>query len=249
MGRWSRLIAAEFLPWLAVADGQDWLEVGCGTGALTNVILARNAPTSILAIDASDGFVDQARAAVTSDRATFRVGNAMALDVPPASRDVVVSGLVLNFVPDRAAELAGMAAVARPGGTVGFYVWDYPNAGVGFMAAFWRAAVALNPAAAELRETVRFADCTEMGLVALARRSGLGHVRSRAIEVATVFADFDDLWVPFTLGTGPAPGYCASLDPTTRDALRAGLRQQVTAAADGRIHLTARAWAVAGTVG
>jgi SAM-dependent methyltransferase len=115
MGRWSRLIAAEFLPWLAVADGQDWLEVGCGTGALTNVILARNAPTSILAIDASDGFVDQARAAVTSDRATFRVGNAMALDVPPASRDVVVSGLVLNFVPDRAAELAGMAAVARPG--------------------------------------------------------------------------------------------------------------------------------------
>lgn len=248
MGRWSRLIAAQFVKWLDLPQGRDWLEVGCGTGALTQTILQQSAPASIVAIDASEAFADQARAVLPQGRVTVRVGNAMALELPPASRDVVVAGLVLNFLPDRGAALEGMAAVARPGGTVAFYVWDYPHEGVGFMAAFWRAAVALNPDAAALRETVRFADCTEMGLVALARRAGLQHVRSVAIEIPTVFADFNDLWEPFTLGTGPAPGYCASLDPAARDALRDGLRQQVTIAADGRIHLTARAWAVAGTV-
>lgn len=249
MGRWSRRVAAEFLPWLAMPSGLDWLDVGCGTGALTQAILQRAAPASILALDASEAFVDQARGAVASDRAVFRVGNAMALDLPSASRDVVVSGLVLNFLPDRARALAGMVTVARPGGTVGFYVWDYPSGGVGFMSAFWTAAVQLNPAAAELRETVRFADCTQAGLVGLATDAGLADVRSDAIEIPTVFADFDDLWVPFTFGTGPAPGYCASLDPGSRDALRQELARQLKVAPDGRIHLTARAWAVAGRVG
>ncbi len=129
---------------------------------------------------------------------------------------------------------------------VGFYVWDYPGGGIEFIDAFWSAARALDPAAAELAESRRFAFCTPSALSALATAAGLSDVACAPIESRSVFADFDDLWQPFTLGAGPAPGYCANLSPERRAALREVLRARLRAGPDGTLSLALRVWAVAG---
>jgi SAM-dependent methyltransferase len=249
MGRWSRQIAPLFLEWLGAGDDLDWLDVGCGTGALSAAILARCNPRSLIAIDPSQGFVDAARAAIPDRRAELEVGDAQALGLESASRDVVVSALMLNFVPDKHKALAEMKRVARPGGTIGLYVWDYPGNGVKFMHAFWAAAAALDPAASELAEDRRFAFCTPEGLSALLRGAGLARIDCRPIEVPTVFKDFEDFWHPFTLGAGPAPGYCASLEPQARQRLKDKLLASLPRRDDGSIPLKARAWALKTAVG
>jgi SAM-dependent methyltransferase len=244
MGRWSRAVAARFLDWLDMPAGRDWLDVGCGTGALSGSVVARCDPRSLIAIDPSEGFVAKARQTVADPRADFRVGDAQALALEGDSRDVVVSALALNFVPDKVKALSEMKRVVRPGGTIAFYVWDYPGGGVEFMRAFWQAAAVLDPAAADLTEDKRFPFCTPDGLSGLAATAGLGPVTCEAIEAPTVFRDFDDYWRPFTLGAGPAPGYCASLPQETREALRQKLHDSLPRGGDGTIPLKTRAWAV-----
>jgi SAM-dependent methyltransferase len=244
MGRWSRRIAPRFLEWLGAPRALDWLDVGAGTGALSGAILERCAPRSLIAVDPSEGFLAKARANLPAGRAELRVGDAQALPVDSGSRDVVVSGLVLNFVPDRERALAEMKRAARPGGRIAFYVWDYPCGGVEFMRAFWNAAIALDPAARDLGEGRRFPFCTPEGLTELAARAGLAPVECDAIEAPTVFADFDDYWRPFTLGAGPAPGYCTALSEDARERLRESLARSLPRAADGSIPLKTRAWAV-----
>jgi len=248
MGRWSRQIAPRFLDWLGPPDGLDWLEVGCGTGALSAAILARCSPNSLISMDSSEGFLAKARANVPDARAEFQVGDAQALTLETASRDVTVSALVLNFLPDKGKALAEMKRVTRVGGTVAFYVWDYPGGGVEFMRAFWRAAAALDPDARDLTEDRRFPYCTREGLADLARQAGLASVASAPVEAATVFKDFEDFWHPFTLGAGPAPGYCASLDAEARQRLKEKLRDDLPRREDGSIALRARAWAVKAVV-
>jgi SAM-dependent methyltransferase len=244
MGRWSRKVAPSFLDWLDVPNGLDWLEVGCGTGALSAGILARSNPASLIALDPSAGFVARARANVPDGRIDFQVGDAQALTLEAGSRDVIVSGLMLNFVPDRVKALSEMKRVIRPGGTVGFYVWDYPGGGVEFMRAFWNAATPLDPAAHDLTEDRRFPFCTPEGLTDLAKGAGLTSITCTPIEVPTVFRDFDDYWHPFTLGAGPAPGYCMKLEPAARQRLKEALQDSLPIAPDGSIPLKARAWGV-----
>jgi SAM-dependent methyltransferase len=247
MGRWSRQVAPRFLDWLDVPMGLDWLEVGCGTGALSSAIVARCAPRSLVSIDPSEGFLAAARANVPDARVTFQVGDAQALPLKRASRDVVASALVLNFVPDRTRALREMKRVARPGARIGFYVWDYPGGGMEVMRTFWQAAVELDPAAADLTEDKRFPFCTPEGLRKLVDDAGM-KAEITAIDVPTVFTNFDDYWRPFTLGAGPAPGYCTSLAPEARQRLKELLRATLGASEDGSIHLEARAWAVRATV-
>jgi SAM-dependent methyltransferase len=249
MGRWSRQIAPAFLDWLDVPDGVDWLEIGCGTGALSASILARCNPKSLISIDPSEGFVTKARTDVSDGRAEFQVGDAQALTVETASRDVIVSALVLNFVPDKEKALAEMKRVARSGATVGFYVWDYPGGGVEFLYAFWKAAIALDPNALDLTEDRRFPFCTPDGLIDLAKGAGLESIDCTRIEVPTVFKDFQDYWDPFTLGAGPAPGYCMSLNPQARQRLKEKLHDSLPRCKDGSIPLKTRAWAVRAMVG
>lgn len=246
MGRWSRQLAPRFLDWLDAPEGGDWLDLGCGTGSLSAAILAEARPRSLVGIDASDGFVAHAAGAIGDTRATFRQGDAQRLDLPDASCDAVVSGLVLNFVPDRRAMLREMARVVRPGGRLGFFVWDYPGGGIEFMRAFWRAAGSLDPQALDLAEGRRFPDCTEAALGALAAEVWGCETETTALSIPTRFRDFADYWTPFTLGAGPAPGYCVSLPPDRRDALRAKLESDLPKDADGGITLGARAWGVKG---
>jgi SAM-dependent methyltransferase len=245
VGRWSRLVARDFLGWLDAPTVLDWLEVGCGTGALTETIAGSCAPKRLVGIDSSSGFLDFARERLGPDRAEFREADARNLPFPAAEFDRVVSGLVLNFVPDQPRAAAEMLRVARPGGEVALYVWDYAGK-MELMRYFWDAATALDPRAAEMDEGKRFPICQPEALQRLLRVVGLIDLETRAIDVPTVFRDFDDYWSPFLGGQGPAPGYCMSLPDDTRTSLRERLRGCLPAHPDGSIHLVARAWAVRG---
>jgi SAM-dependent methyltransferase len=158
----------------------------------------------------------------------------------------VVSGLVLNFVPDPVQAVQEMTRVTRPRGRVAAYVWDYAGR-MELMRWFWDAAAALDPAAVELDEGRRFGLCQPEPLARLFQDAGLVEVGVRPIQVPTRFRGFDDYWMPFLGGQGPAPGYAMALDETQRAALREELRARLPVAADGSISLVARAWAVGGT--
>lgn len=245
VGRWSALVARELLRWLGVADDREWLDVGCGTGTLAQVVLEQSAPRRVLGVDRSDAFVAHARACAGDPRARFEVGDALALPVGDRGFDAVVSGLVLNFTSDPGRMVSEMARACRPGGTVALYVWDYAE-GMQLIRAFWDAAVALDPAARALDEAARFPVCAPEPLAALLAGAGLSAVETRAIDVPTRFADFDDYWSPFLGGQGPAPTYVTSLSPERRLALRDRIRSALPATSDGSITLRARAWAARG---
>lgn len=241
MGRWSRVIADAFLDWVAPDPGLSWLDVGCGTGALTGAILERAAPRTVRAVDPSDTFVAHAAARYTDPRVRFRTGDAASLPFDLGRFEAVTSGLVLNFVDNRAAALREFQRVLEPAGLLAFYVWDYPGRGIGLIDAFWSAAQDLEPEAADLDESRRFADCTRDGLTALCAAAGLDGAEIAVIDKTSEFADFDAFWKPFTLGAGPAPGYCQSRPPALRAALKDELRRRL---GDGPIRLPLRAWAV-----
>jgi SAM-dependent methyltransferase len=247
VGRWSRRIAAVFCAWLEPEPGRQWLDVGCGTGALTETIANNVRPTGLVSIDPSWAYLQYARERTGDRDVAFAVGDALALPFRPGSTDYAVSGLVLNFVPDPARVLAEMCRVSRPGGTVAAYVWDYAE-GMQLMRYFWDAAVTLDSAASSLDEGRRFPICRPDRLAACFQSAQLSDVRSRGIEVPTVFADFDDYWSPFLGGQGPAPGYAMSLNEDSRTQLRERLRTALPTGADGSISLVARAWAIRGTV-
>ncbi len=245
VGRWSRLVAREFLSWLAVPEESRWLDVGCGTGALSATILAFARPASVTGIDASEGYAAYAHEQVRDDRARFRQGNAQALPFEDGGFDAAVSGLVLNFLPEPSRGLAEMARVTRPGGVVAAYVWDYAGE-MQLMRRFWDAAAGLDPAARELDEGRRFPICRPEALERLFTEAGLEDVSVRAVDVPTLFRDFDDYWFPFLGGQGPAPAYAMSLTEARRGDLRERIRASLPPSGDGSIRFTARAWATCG---
>jgi SAM-dependent methyltransferase len=242
VGRWSRRVASRFLAFLAAPTGGEWLDVGCGTGALSEAALDDGGAGAVTGIDPSAGFVGFARERLDGRAASFDVGDAQDLPYAPAYFDVVVSGLVLNFVPDAALALREQRRVLKPGGVVGAYVWDYPR--MEMMARFWEAALAVDPGQVP-DEAERFAEWTHEGLAARFHGAGFANIGTTSIEVATVFADFDDLWSPFLGGQGAAPSYLATLDDPTRDGIRDVMRADLPA--HGPIELTGRAWAVKAT--
>jgi len=246
VGRWSRKIGEKFLVWLDAASGARWLDLGCGTGALTSRILKDCDPRSVIGVEPSENFLSLARQQVGDARAEFRQGSGDRIPARDGEIDVAVSGLVLNFIPDQRRALAELMRSTGPGGTIAAYVWDYAGH-VQFMRYFWDAAIALNPAAREKDEGVRFPICRPEPLRDLFRAAGLSDVVTEAIDVPTAFADFDDYWSPFLSEIAPAPGYCMSLDEAARDELRNRLRQAVPTDPDGMILMAARAWAVRGT--
>ena len=245
VGRWSRLIAREFLAWLDAPVHAAWMDVGCGSGALSQTILALMQPVSVRGVDRSPDFVAFVRMHTADPRASFAVGDAQAIPEPDAVCDVAVSGLMLNFVPEPARAAAELARIARPGGIVGVYVWDHAG-GIQLMRYFWDAVAALNPPDNALDERNRFPSFTLGDLTHLFTEAGLREVEFRSIEIPTTFRDFDDYWTPFLSGQGPAPGYVMALSEEQRATLRESLRSRLPIADDGSISLNARAWAVKG---
>ena len=245
VGRWSRLVAGDFLEWLRVAPESDWLDVGCGTGALSQTILRVAAPRRVISVDRSPQFITHAQAQVHDARASFQVADAQNLPHATASHDTAVAALMLNHLPQPEQAVREMTRVVKPGGLVAAYVWDYADQ-MQCIRYFWIAAIALDPSASELDQSRRYPLCQPQPLTALFQSAGLKDVEVRAIDIATHFKDFEDYWSPFLGGQGPAPAYAMSLSESRRAALRRRIRAGLPFAPDGSIPLVARAWAVRG---
>lgn len=245
VGRWSRLVAQEFIRWLAIPQGGRWLDVGCGTGALSQTILAQANPKKVKGIDRSQGFVEFARSRVADSRVDFEVGDAQALPVESDAYDVAVSGLVLNFVPQPDKMVAEMRRAVSKDGIVALYVWDYAGK-MQLMRHFWNAAVALDPSTHDLDEGKRFPICHPNALTELFKNAGLSQVEVRPMDISTDFKDFDDYWSPFLSGQAPAPSYAMSLSEERRAQLRERIYNSLPFALDGSVPLVARAWAIRG---
>jgi trans-aconitate methyltransferase len=245
MGRWSRRLAGPFLAWLDQPSGLRWADLGCGTGALTAAILEHADPLSVLAIEPSPGFLAQARSSTTDARVDFQEGSVELLE--GVELDVVVAGLVLNFLPDPDAAVRA-ARRAAPTGTVAAYVWDYAE-GMQLLLRFWDAASRVAGRSVGQSEVSRFEVARPDRLREVWQGAGLDGVELTILEIEMAFEDFDDFWAPFLAGTGPAPSYVAGLDEVPREQLREALRDDLPPDPDGRIRLPARAWAVRGTRG
>jgi SAM-dependent methyltransferase len=246
-GRWSRLIAPDFVQWLDVAANARWLDVGCGTGALIQAILDTQRPAEIVGVDSSSSFIAYARRQITDDRVRYEVGDARDLPVPSSQFEGVVAGLVLNHIPQPELHraLAEMRRAARPGGVVAAYVWDYAE-GMEPRVRFWEAAAAFDPAAAAHDERARYPICNPAVLQTNFQRVRLNAVETRAFAIDARFPSFDDYWTPFLAGYGIASRYLLSLPEDRRAALQAHLAHTLPTTPDGAIPLTIRAWGVMG---
>jgi len=245
MGRWSRQLAPVFLAFADVRPGDVVLDAGCGTGALASAVLTVPG-TRVVGVDPSGAYLQAARAHAVAPRATFEEGDVQRLRFADAAFDRTLSMLVLNFVPDPARALGEMARVTRPGGVVAAAVWDYGD-GMEMLRVFWDEAVAFDPAIE--RRDERHMPLSRSGeLETLWRDHGLTAVEATALRIPLVFSSFDDFWLPFVGGQGPAGAYVSALAAERRAALGARLRTRLVTDPAGSLTLDARAWAVKGVV-
>ena len=242
MGRYSRPLAHEFARATGVAAGERVVDVGCGTGALTSVLAALVGPDHVAAADPSEPFVAQCRANVPG--ADVRVGPAEALPFADRTFDRALAQLVFHFVDDPAAAAGEMMRVTRDGGTVAACVWDFTG-GMTMLRAYWDSAREVDPNAPD--EIQRFGGRPGQ-LAALWHEVGLRDITDSSLAVSSRYNDFDELWQSFLEGAaGPVGAHVASLDETSREALRGALRRRLGSRA-GPFELTARAWYAVGVV-
>ena len=243
MGRWSQLAGETFLEWLAPRPGWRWLDVGCGNGDFTEMLVERCTPLAVDGIDPSEGQLAYARTRPASRIARFHQGDAMALPFPDNSFDAAVMPLVIFFLPQPAKGVAEMARVIRPGGTATAYAWDIAGGGFPYQALHdemrsMGVAVPTPPSPEASRLEV---------LRELWRDAGLERVETREISVARTFADFEDYWT--TIHGGPSVGrQLAAMTPADLERLKTQMRARLPADATGRISYAARANAVRGYV-
>ena len=245
IGRWSKLIAGEFIDWLHIPTEQSWLDVGAGTGILTQQILQQASPKKIIGIDLSEAYIECAQQDVVDTRVEFKVIDVGVLASASLEFDVAVAGLVLNFVPSPEQTLQSMKQLVKPGGTVAVYVWDYAGR-MEIMRQFWDAAINIDPSAVAMDSGKQFPICNPDNLRALFETIQLGNVEIIPIDAQAQFKNFDDYWLPFLGAQGSVSKYLLSLDEDAKHALKAQLRKQLPINNDGTIDLTARAWAIKG---
>jgi SAM-dependent methyltransferase len=196
IGRWSSLVAARFLEWLALPGGLRWVDVGCGTGTLSEAILDTQDPTSVDGVEPSAGPIRTATQRL-GDRAKLHQAPPENLPLPDGSADIVVSELVLNFITDLPAALNEMKRVAQ-GGIVAAYVWDY-SGGMDILRLFWDAADDVDPDGI-MDESRRFPLCRPEALASAFVNADLRDPELVPLDIPTPFSDFDDLRTPFTGG-------------------------------------------------
>ncbi len=241
MGEWSKLVGTVFLDWLAPEPGQRWVDVGCGNGAFTELVMQRCAPAEVRGIDPSTAQLEFARQRPGASGATFEIGDAHALPFATDSADIAVMALVIFFLDDPAAGLAEMRRVVRPGGLVAAYAWDIPAR-----------CFPLEPIQAELRAVGLTpllppkADIARpAALHAAWTQAGLTEVRQCEIPVTRSFLDFDDFWDAM-LGMGSMRASLERSDPAIQHTVKARVRDKLTPSADGRVSYSSRANAIVG---
>ena len=243
MGRWSRLAGESFLAWLAPPAGLRWLDVGCGNGASTEMLVERCAPASIHGIDPSEAQLTFARTRPAARGAQYRLGDAMALPYPNDTFDAAVMALVIFFVLDPPKGVAEMARVVCPGGIVAAYAWDM--AGGGFPYATLQAEMRAMGSAVLVPPSPNASRLES--LQALWTGAGLDAVETREISVQRTFADFNEYWTAILGGPSVGP-QLATMSSEQLALLKARMRPHLPADAAGRITYSARANAVKGRV-
>lgn len=238
MGRWSRRLAPMLVQFAGVQDGEVVLDVGCGTGSLAEALVAADRTGTVLGVDPSPGFVEHARSAVPQAR--FEVGDAQKLQFHDATFARTLALLVINFVPDTDAAAREMIRVTQSGGTVAAVVWDYQE-GMQMLNIFWQEVLALFPEV-DHRDERHMRLCREGALAQLWHAHGLADVQEQALAIEQDFESFDDYWLPFLGGVGPAGAFVAELDEHRREQVRERLRERLSPGG-GPFTLTARAWA------
>jgi ubiquinone/menaquinone biosynthesis C-methylase UbiE len=243
MGVWSRIAGEIFLDWLAPPNGLRWIDVGCGTGAFTELLVERCAPAEVQGVDPSEGQLAFARTRPASRLAEFRAGDAMALPFPDRTFDAAAMALVLVFVPEPSKGVAEMARVVRPGGIIATYMWDMLGGGFPLDPILDEMrAMGLAPPRPPRMEASRMDAMRELWTGA-----GLDDVETREIVVRRTFADFDDFWT--TNGKSPSiAAVIAGMAAGEVETLKAKVRAHTPEDASGNITYGARAHAVKGRV-
>lgn len=243
MGIWSQLAGDVFLDWLAPPSGLRWIDIGCGNGAFTELLVERCAPSQVLGIDPSEGQLAFARTRPASRLADFRSGDAMALPVPAGQFDAAVMALVIVFVPDPAKGVAEMVRAVGPNGLVSTYVWDMMDGGF-----------PLDPILIEMRamgltpaRPPRIEACRMQALRNLWSGAGLEAVETREITVHQSFADFDEFW-NLKAKASTVASTIAAMNAGDADKLKQRVRKRLEGDAEGRVGYDARANAIKGRV-
>lgn len=244
MGRWSQIAGVGFLDWLGASAGLRWLDVGCGNGAFSEVVMTRHTPSELHGIDPSDAQLDFARARGAIGNAHFRVGDAQALPFDDDVFDVATMALVISFVPDPAKAVSEMARVVRPGGWVASYMWDVPGDGLPYA-----------PISSAIRTLGLGSQFVPPGgvytfpeLEILWRQAKIGDLDMQRIAVPVTFDDFDDFWVSSALLGSPIGKVVAALSAPDRDRLEKHLQETLPADSHRRISFDAHVNAVKGRV-
>ncbi|WP_163323446.1 class I SAM-dependent methyltransferase [Draconibacterium mangrovi] len=226
-------------------NNMNWLDVGCGTGALSNAIEQNCAPHKTACVDASEGYIEEVKKRL-SGKCDCKVGNVEKLPFSNDNFDAVVSGLAFNFFPNPDRALAEMRRVAKSNRVVAAYVWDYSDR-MDLLRYFWDAACKVDPKSRDYDEGLRFTICNTANLSREFKRAGLKEVESTFLDIETVFMNFEDYWNPFFSGQGPAPGFLMSLSKKLQDELKQTIQQRINYESDGSIKLTGRAIVVKGS--
>ena len=240
MGRWSRAIGTAFLQWLAAPQAARWLDVGCGTGAFTELLLESCAPATVTAVDPAASQIDYARHHLPAERVDLRVADAQEMPFADDAFDIVASALAINFMADRARALSEMRRVCRPGGFVAGYVWDF----AGGRSAAWPLRLGLERIGAAMPPIPGAGDTSLDALRALFASAGLTPIATHAIEVTLTFASFEEYWRSQTPTFTPQGMIVASLPDADRRRLKEIVRAALPANSDGSITYAARANAV-----
>ena len=240
MGRWSRAVGAVFLDWVAPPAGARWLDVGCGTGIFTELVLDACSPAAVFAVDPAEAQIDHACRQMVGQRANFRIADAQALPFPNSTFDVVASALVINFIPDRLRALCEMRRVARARGLVAGYVWDFAAE----LSPSWPLRFGMRQIGADVPQVPGTEASSPGALNSLFERAGFERIATRSIDVTVSFPDFADFWQSQTPSYSPIAKMIAAMTKSDRVRLIEIVRAGVPVCPDGRIEYPARANAI-----
>jgi len=247
MGRWSRQLAPLFLEFVGVRDGENVLDVGCGTGSLSATLARVTAASKIVGIDPSKGFIDYARTQIANPRVIFEVGDAQNMPYPDASFDRCMALLAVDWIPDARKAAIEMRRVTKTVGVVATTMWDRSRANE-LDGCFWDAAETIDPTVKRPSERRRSYGSAE-ALSELWNGADLTDIEVTDLTMSCQFSSFDDLWQRYLTGEGATDAYMEGLSANRREVLKQRLRQDVLrGGADGPFTLQAKAWAVKGIV-
>jgi ubiquinone/menaquinone biosynthesis C-methylase UbiE len=240
MGQWSRAVGSRFLEWISAPSHSNWLDVGCGTGILSELILEHCAPAAVFGIDPQRAQIEHAKRQPFARRVTFRVAHAEALPFSDAAFDVMASALALNFIADRPRALAEMRRVARRHATVAGFVWNFEAE----RSPSWPLRVTMRTTGAALPEMPGTEASSLIALSRLFEQAGFQEISTTTIEVKLGYADFDEFWGAQTPSYSPTTRVIEAMSEGEREELMARVRASLPRRGDGRIEYEVAANAV-----